>query len=221
HIRVGWEQLLTTIARTINEIENQILTRDAKGISQDQLSEFRASFNHFDRDHSGTLGAEEFKACLISLGFDIANDAQKRTGLMDGEDFRTCLISMGYNMGEAEFARIMSIVDPNRLGVVTFQAFIDFMSRETADTDTADQVMASFKVLAGDKGKCIGYVYRGKCTGYVYRNYILADELRRELPPDQAEYCISRMAPYKGPDAIPGALDYMSFSTALYGESDL
>uniref|UniRef100_A0AAQ5Z4J0 Actinin, alpha 1 n=1 Tax=Amphiprion ocellaris TaxID=80972 RepID=A0AAQ5Z4J0_AMPOC len=181
HIRVGWEQLLTTIARTINEIENQILTRDAKGISQEQLNEFRASFNHFDRDHSGTLGAEEFKACLISLGFDIANDAQ----------------------GENEFSRIMSIVDPNRMGIVTFQAFIDFMSRETADTDTADQVMASFKVLAGDK------------------NYILADELRRELPPDQADYCIARMAPYCGPDAVPGALDYMSFSTALYGESDL
>ncbi|XP_052341489.1 alpha-actinin-1 isoform X47 [Oncorhynchus keta] len=181
HIRVGWEQLLTTIARTINEIENQILTRDAKGISQDQMNEFRASFNHFDRDHSGTLGAEEFKACLISLGFDIANDAQ----------------------GEAEFSRIMSIVDPNRVGVVTFQAFIDFMSRETADTDTADQVMASFKVLAGDK------------------NFIMADELRRELPPDQAEYCIARMAPYSGTDAVPGALDYMSFSTALYGESDL
>uniref|UniRef100_A0A8C2A7J7 Actinin, alpha 1 n=1 Tax=Cyprinus carpio TaxID=7962 RepID=A0A8C2A7J7_CYPCA len=203
HIRVGWEQLLTTIARTINEIENQILTRDAKGISQEQMNEFRASFNHFDRDHSGTLGAEEFKACLISLGFDIGNDAQKRTGMMDAEDFRACLISMGYNMGEAEFARIMSIVDPNRLGLITFQAFIDFMSRETADTDTADQVMASFKVLAGDK------------------NYILADELRRELPPDQAEYCIARMTPYTGPDAVPGALDYMSFSTALYGESDL
>lgn len=28
------------------------------------------------QDHSGTLGAEEFKACLISLGFDIGNDAQ-------------------------------------------------------------------------------------------------------------------------------------------------
>lgn len=49
HIRVGWEQLLTTIARTINEVENQILTRDAKGISQGQMNEFRASFNHFDR----------------------------------------------------------------------------------------------------------------------------------------------------------------------------
>ncbi|CAM4550016.1 unnamed protein product [Leuciscus chuanchicus] len=181
HLRVGWEQLLTTIARTINEIENQILTRDAKGISQEQLHEYRTSFNHFDKDHSGVLQAEEFKACLISLGYDVETDKQ----------------------GEAEFARIMGIVDPNNSGAVTFQAFIDFMSRETTDTDTADQVIASFKILAGDK------------------NYITAEELRRELPPDQAEYCIARMAPYAGPDAVPGALDYMSFSTALYGESDL
>uniref|UniRef100_A0A8V0Y5A2 Actinin, alpha 4 n=1 Tax=Gallus gallus TaxID=9031 RepID=A0A8V0Y5A2_CHICK len=155
HIRVGWEQLLTTIARTINEVENQILTRDAKGISQEQMQEFRASFNHFDKDHCGALGPEEFKACLISLGYDVENDRQ----------------------GDAEFNRIMSLVDPNGSGSVTFQAFIDFMSRETTDTDTADQVIASFKVLAGDK------------------NYITAEELRRELPPEQAEYCIARMAP--------------------------
>uniref|UniRef100_A0A669BE94 Actinin alpha 4 n=1 Tax=Oreochromis niloticus TaxID=8128 RepID=A0A669BE94_ORENI len=175
HLRVGWEQLLTTIARTINEVENQILTRDAKGISQEQLYEYRASFNHFDKVRARALRSREFKACLISLGYD----------------------------GEAEFNRIMGIVDPNGSGAVTFQAFIDFMSTETTDRDTADQVIASFKILAADK------------------NYITADELRRELPPDQAEYCIARMAPYTGPDAVPGALDYMSFSTALYGESDL
>uniref|UniRef100_A0A4W4G5E4 Actinin alpha 3b n=1 Tax=Electrophorus electricus TaxID=8005 RepID=A0A4W4G5E4_ELEEL len=175
HIRVGWEQLLTTIARTINEVENQILTRDAKGISQEQLNEFRASFNHFDR----------------------------RNGMMDPDDFRACLISMGYDLGEVEFARIMTLVDPNNTGVVTFQAFIDFMTRETAETDTAEQVMASFKILASDK------------------SYITVDELRRELPPEQAEYCITRMTKYVGPDSIPGALDYISFSSALYGESDL
>uniref|UniRef100_A0A674BSJ3 Actinin alpha 3b n=1 Tax=Salmo trutta TaxID=8032 RepID=A0A674BSJ3_SALTR len=176
HIRVGWEQLLTTIARTINEVENQILTRDAKGISQEQLNEFRASFNHFDR---------------------------KRNGMMDPDDFRACLISMGYDLGEVEFARIMTLVDSNNTGVVTFQAFIDFMTRETAETDTADQVMASFKILASDKA------------------YITVDELRRELPAEQAEYCISRMTRYIGADGPAGALDYISFSSALYGESDL
>ncbi|XP_006895433.1 PREDICTED: alpha-actinin-2 isoform X2 [Elephantulus edwardii] len=176
HIRVGWELLLTTIARTINEVETQILTRDAKGITQEQMNEFRASFNHFDR---------------------------RKNGLMDHEDFRACLISMGYDLGEAEFARIMTLVDPNGQGTVTFQSFIDFMTRETADTDTAEQVIASFRILASDKP------------------YILADELRRELPPEQAQYCIKRMPAYAGPGSVPGALDYTAFSSALYGESDL
>ncbi|XP_039594927.1 alpha-actinin-2 [Polypterus senegalus] len=176
HIRVGWELLLTTIARTMNEIETQILTRDAKGISQEQMNEFRASFNHFDR---------------------------KKKGGMETDDFRACLISMGYDLGEVEFARIMTLVDPNGSGIVSFQSFIDFMTRETADTDTAEQVIASFRILAGDKP------------------YILAEELRRELPPEQAQYCITRMPAYTGPGKVPGALDYSSFSTALYGESDL
>lgn len=56
---------------------------------------------------------------------------------------------------------------------------------------------------------------------FLLQPFITAQILRQELPPDQAEYCIQRMAPYTGRDAIPGALDYMSFSTALYGESDL
>eukprot|EP00070_Physeter_catodon_P030820 XP_028337714.1 alpha-actinin-2 isoform X2 [Physeter catodon] len=176
HIRVGWELLLTTIARTINEVETQMLMRDAKGITQEQMNEFRASFNHFDR---------------------------RKNGLMDHEDFRACLISMGYDLGEAEFARIMTLVDPNGQGTVTFQSFIDFMTRETADTDTAEQVIASFRILASDKP------------------YILAEELRRELPPDQAQYCIKRMPVYSGPGSVPGALDYAAFSSALYGESDL
>lgn len=45
----------------------------------------------------------------------------------------------------------MTIVDPNNTGFVTFQAFLDFMTREVADTDTAEQVMESFRILAGDK----------------------------------------------------------------------
>jgi actinin alpha len=180
-LRVGWEQLLTSINRNINEIENQILTRDSKGITQEQLNEFRSSFNHFDKNRTGRLAPEELKSCLVSIGYSIGKDRQ----------------------GELDFQRILAVVDPNSTGYVLFDAFLDFMTRESTDTDTAEQVIDSFRILASDKP------------------YILADELRRELPPDQAEYCIQRMPPFKGPGAVPGALDYMSFSTALYGESDL
>ncbi|XP_059607537.1 alpha-actinin, sarcomeric isoform X3 [Phlebotomus argentipes] len=180
-LRVGWEQLLTSINRNVNEVENQILTRDSKGITQEQLNEFRSSFNHFDKNRSCRLAPDELKSCLVSLGYSIGKDRQ----------------------GEMDFQRIMAVVDPNSTGYVTFDAFLDFMTRESTDTDTAEQVIDSFRILASDKP------------------YILPDELRRELPPDQAEYCIQRMPAFKGPGAAPGALDYMSFSTALYGESDL
>jgi len=39
-LRVGWEQLVTSVNRTINEVENQILTRDSKGITQEQVMFF-------------------------------------------------------------------------------------------------------------------------------------------------------------------------------------
>ncbi|WP_411023835.1 hypothetical protein, partial [Salmonella sp. s51228] len=89
-----------------------------------------------------------------------------------------------------ELDRLLAFVDPNETGFVTLEAFIDFMTQETVDRDTAEQVMASFKILAGDK------------------LYILPDDIRRELPDKQAEYCISRMTPYTGPDAPEGALNY-------------
>ncbi|XP_033124822.1 alpha-actinin-like isoform X3 [Anneissia japonica] len=181
-IRVGWEQLLTAIQRNISEISNQILTRDSKGITEEQLKEFRASFQHFDKNHTLKLEPFEFRCCLMSLGYAVKEEDKSQ---------------------DPEFNRIMAICDPNGAGYITFQAFLDFVTSEVTDTDTAEQVMSSFKVLAGNKA------------------YITADELRRELPPDQAEYCIARMAQYTGDDAVPGALDYMSFSTALYGESDL
>lgn len=68
----------------------------------------------------------------------------------------------------------MSIVDPNRTNYVTFDAFLDFMTRETADTDTAEQIMQSFKILAGDKVSwCNG--------GFWCRNVVSENSLLRIL----------------------------------------
>lgn len=179
-LRVGWEQLLTAIHRNINEVENQILTRDSKGITQDQLNDFRASFNHFDKQRSGRLSPEEFRSCLVSLGYSIRNDRQ----------------------GDSDFRRIMSLVDPNGTKYVTFDSFLDFMTRESTDRDTAEQILDSFRILASD------------------RPFITAEELRQELPTDQAEYCINKMKSFKGATGISGALDYTSFATSLYGDSN-
>merc|ERR1719228_1193175 len=89
-LRVGWEQLVTSVNRTINEVENQILTRDSKGITQEQLNEFRASFNHFDKSKTGRLNPEEFKNCLISLGYSVGQDKQGTAGCYSSPNTSKC-----------------------------------------------------------------------------------------------------------------------------------
>ena len=76
--------------------------------------------------------------CLISNKFLFS--------AMTNVSFVACRVQ-----GEADFQRIMSVVDPNNQGYVSFDAFLDFMTRESTDTDTAEQVMQSFRILAGDK----------------------------------------------------------------------
>ncbi|CAI4225155.1 unnamed protein product [Auanema sp. JU1783] len=174
-LRVGWESLLTSINRTINEFENQILLRDSKGISEEQINEYKASFNHFDKDRQG-LDPEQLRSCLISVGYNIRPGKE----------------------GDADLFRILSQVDPNKMGRVPFDAFLDFMTAENADSDTVEQMIDSFRILAAGKP------------------FITSDELRRELPPDQASYCMARMAPSQDPQAPHGSYDYVTFSRSLY-----
>ncbi|VDK74202.1 unnamed protein product [Litomosoides sigmodontis] len=174
-LRVGWESLLTSINRTVNECENQILMCNSKGISEEQLNEYRSSFNHFDKDRQG-LDPEQLKSCLISIGYNIRPGKE----------------------GDHDMSRILSVLDPNRMGRVPFNAFLDFMTREAGDADTAEQMIESFKILAGGKP------------------YITAEEIRRELHADQAEYCIQRMQQFQASNGPPGAYDYVSFSRSLY-----
>ena len=175
-LSVEWEQLATSVKRTI-----EILTRESKGSIQEQLNKFRASFN-----------------CSITLHF-----YKYRTGRLTPEEFKNCLISLGYTVGEIDFQRLLSIVDPNTFGYVKINSFLDFITYEAPDVDTAKQVIDSFKILAADKP------------------YILPEELRRELPPNQAQYCIQMMQPYSGMDTVQGALDYVSFPKVEVGGEGL
>ena len=52
------------------------MTRDSKGITNNQMDDFRRSFFHFDKDRKHRLEPKEFKACLISLGYSLRDDRQ-------------------------------------------------------------------------------------------------------------------------------------------------
>lgn len=67
--------------------------------------------------------------------------------------------------GELDFQRILAAVDPNSTGYVHFDAFLDFMTRESTDTDTAEQVIDSFRILASDKVRAIQLIFHSLLFG--------------------------------------------------------
>jgi actinin alpha len=144
-IRVAWEQLNTQLTRQIAEIKNQIYTLQKKGISEEQMNEFRAAFAHFDKSHT--------RMFLIYLNYF---HYIYLLGRLDPKEFRSCLIACGYNIredrqGDADFQRIMSNVDPTQTGFVTFESFLDFMTHECSEEDNVDQLILAFKTLSADK----------------------------------------------------------------------
>lgn len=73
-LRVAWEQLFTSLHYSLNELDNQILTRDSKGLTAEQMNDLRTCFKHFDKNNTGRLEPNEFKACLVSLGHSFRDD---------------------------------------------------------------------------------------------------------------------------------------------------
>jgi len=168
-LNVAYEQLRALVTRNINTLENQIMMRDESGITEDQMKELRDSFKHFDKNNDQLLDRNEFRSCLLSSGYDVPESGE-------------------------QFDIIMAQVDPTGAGV-SFEAFVNFMSKDKVDTNSSEQFKESFRMLAGGK------------------DFITADEIRRELSPQTAEYVLSKIQPY--PD-VDGGLDYQGLAADLF-----
>lgn len=88
-----------------------------------QLEEFEQAFRHFDKDHSNSLSPAELNAALASLGV-----------LYDDHQFETLFDRIAEGQDEA-----------------SFEQFIRFMLDVTEDKSTPDQLMDSFRTIAGEK----------------------------------------------------------------------
>ena len=52
---------------------------------------------------------------------------------------------------DEEFERVLSIVDPDGSGTITFQEYLDYMIQEISEEDSVEQIIESFRTLANDK----------------------------------------------------------------------
>jgi len=164
-IQVKWDTLLNNIQKKQKVIENEVLSKKHSDVTADQLNELKECFAHFDKSSNNSLLPHEFKACLSSLGESLSEQQ------MD-------VVIKEY--GDAE-------------GKITFQKFTDFMAKRLTDTDNKEQILASFKCLAGDK------------------NFITEQELKIAFPDaDQRDYLLANLPP------LEGGYDYSSFTADIF-----
>lgn len=141
-------------------IQKEIIQARNKGVTAEQLAEFKEAFDHFDKDKTGQLTRLQFKSSLQSLGEDPT---------------------------DAELDRLLS-AHANASGNIPFEAFAQIMSQRAADSDNKDQILDAFKIIAGDKdfileadlrkvlpGEKVEYLvknmplYQGQAGSYDYR----------------------------------------------------
>lgn len=163
-----YEQVSKAFSKAVAALQSQIAAKATTGISAEQYAEFKASFDHFDADHSGALNRLEFKSCLSSLG----------------------VIALDFEGTDKKFEEIFKKVSSNGENV-TVDEFVKYMTEISADATSPDQLVDSFKTIAGG------------------RDYVFVNDLKvAQLPAELIEYLVSSLPAYPG---IEGALDYSSW----------
>jgi len=149
-------------SKSVRENRFKFITKMESKISQEDLDDFEKTFNHFDADKSGKLDKLEFKAALSAVGVPFKDDTA--------------------------FDVVFGSVSQGE-GKVTKQQFVQYMTSIREDKDTADQIKASFAMIA-DQGETIN-----------------AKQL--QVPPltdDDIKYLESHI-----PQAANGNLDYKAY----------
>ncbi len=180
----------------------------------DQLDQFGMRMQHNleqqiqARNQSGVSEESLREFSMMFKHFD-----KDKTGKLNHDEFKSCLRALGYdlplveqNQADQAFEAILDQVDPNRDGYVNLQEFMAFMiSRETENISSVSDVINAFKALTENSD----------------RSFITREELAANLPPEQVDYCIRRMKPYKDKSGreILNAYDYEDFTYSLFNVS--
>lgn len=197
-LRIVWNQLFSSLQHAISEVGNQILVAESKGLTPEEIKDLSECFKHFDKDDSGRLEPKEFKSCLVSVGHQFKDDFSVSVNDNSNNNNEAKANEVLHNFDVKDFNRIMKEVDPARRGYVTFDAFLKYMARQNVDDNVEDQVNQSFKTIAGDK------------------DYVTAEDIRTNLPPEDANYCLRHMTPQNDPMGDFGALNYNQFAVFLH-----
>ncbi|KAL2167127.1 hypothetical protein VTG60DRAFT_1681 [Thermothelomyces hinnuleus] len=95
----------------------------AHKLQPDQIAQYKQVFEIFDKDGTGDITADELGQVMRELGL---------------------------NPSEAELRDLVSEVDINNDGVISFEEFLALMSQTVKEVDTEQELLNAFKVFDKD-----------------------------------------------------------------------
>ena len=113
---------LTNAQGILREIDSAIASAKGLEVSQEQMEEFRETFDIFDKDKSRSLQYYELKACLTALGEDVSDEQAKD-------------ICKTYNNGQEE---------------LSFDAYVTFMLDRFSKAENPQTTKDAFLAIAAN-----------------------------------------------------------------------
>ncbi|KAJ3440695.1 alpha-actinin sarcomeric-like protein [Anaeramoeba flamelloides] len=124
NLTILYETVLEALNKKINALEAEKLIKEGSKVSKEQLDEFKQMFELFDKKKKGGLFPYEFSAVLNSLGDDLS---------------------------EEDLKKVFDKYDEDKSGTIEFNEFVEFMTSRVEDSDTLEQSLESWKIIAKDK----------------------------------------------------------------------
>jgi len=161
------DQIKSAFSKRTKAIEAQIISKKLGSVTKEQLDEFHETFKHFDKAGRNALGKNDFKAACASVGEDIPDN---------------------------ELESVFKKFDKNNDGLISFEEFTEYMSSIVKEGTGYEDVIASFKELAGGA------------------DFITETQLKANMEKDEAEYLLKVM-PKKG-----DGYDYTKYANTTFGK---
>jgi len=161
------DNLARTISKNIENLEQAILAQKSSNLSAEQIKDFQETFKYFDKDKDGKLGKLDFKSTCNALGEDIP---------------------------EQELDRVFSNYDQDRDGLISFEEFLDCMSKFAKEGSGYEDVLEAFQQIAN--GNPI----------------ITEQELRSTVEKQEAEYLLTKMP------KVDNGYDYVAYLKGVYNK---
>jgi len=123
-LKTNYESFVTQNSKKLEAAKDQLNAKQQSGISSDEYSDIKESFEYFDKDKDGCLNALDFFGVLKFLG---------------------------ENFTEQGAQELLNQLDVDKDGLLNFEEYKSYIVNKRSDKDTAEAYAQAFETIAGGR----------------------------------------------------------------------